>query len=145
MRRERRELRVSPSTDNDSYGATQNVERSTKRERDLEEAGTSVVRVQVETMSLALRLRESRWFRSALEQPHTRPEKRLNGAGNGDLGLQGTKKREGSAVAVPNTEMCKSPSKLQNGRCSWSMCSSAQYFVKLFSNVENMSNFCPSE
>ena len=54
----------------------------------MEEAGTSVVRVQVETMSLALRLRESRWFRSALEQPHTLPEeKRLNGAGNGDLGL----------------------------------------------------------
>ena len=72
-------------------------------------------------MSLALRLRESRWFRSALEQPHTRPENRLNGAGNGDLGLQGTKKREGSA-AVPNTEMCKSPSKLQNGRCAPGQC-----------------------
>ena len=42
-------------------------------------------------MSLALRLRESRWFRSALEQPYTQPENRLNGAGNGDLGLQGTK------------------------------------------------------
>ena len=58
-----RELRVSP-TDNDSYGATQNVERSTKRERDWEEArkgngaGTSLD--QVETMGLALRLRLAR-------------------------------------------------------------------------------------
>ena len=62
--RERRELRVSPSTDNDSYGATQNVERNTKRERDWEEArkerGAPTSFVQVETMSVALRLRDSR-------------------------------------------------------------------------------------
>ena len=51
-------------TDNDSYGATQNVERSTKRERDWEEArkerGAPTSFVQVETMSVALRLRDSR-------------------------------------------------------------------------------------
>ena len=87
---EERELRVSP-TDNDSYGATQNVERSTKRERDWEEArkgngaGTSLA--QVETISLALRLRESRRFRSALKHHLPQPEDWLNGAGNGDPSL----------------------------------------------------------
>ena len=96
-------------------------------------------------MSLALRLRESRWFRSALEQPYTQPENRLNGAGNGDLGLQGTKYvrtyGEGSVV-VPNTEMCesRSRSKLQNGQCIV-----RNILSNCFSNIEILSNLCPNE